>query len=602
MFTRPSFKGLALATVLALGLGGVTALTAAATGTPVNLITSATSLTTPGTTATQLVGPANFVTLSNTVVSGPSAKAVYFTISGGTTTTATTSGTIAAGGSVSILCSQVGTITVMGYAITNGAASPTATDTIVITVVSSLPGTVYASSIVLAAPSTLLPTPATDPGFSVTAPSGTANVANFTVAEIDSAGNAILAANAKPITIIVTNGLISSPNLAASATPNTTFISGTPISSITDFVLSGIAGLGGVSTVSISVNGVLVKTYSVTFTGLATKIVLTPINSVVGLGVATSILPNAFVPTGITANVNALEVQEFDAAGNLLVVNPANISIASSAPAIAVAGGFDSANNYPLGNIVGGTPTSTKAVGVSINGVGVGTTTFTATDTTLSLTSAPASIRVSDGIPTSVVLTANLPQYGTGALGTLNTTLSNAAGTMPAGTYVVLAGQAVSSIFLSSGTAQLPGVPVAVVGPPAKKVGQVTVNNAGVYTSTFNAPITNSTVTISATPASASITVTPVTFNVGTGAPLGPEVATPESLAEAYNATTAAGEVASMTGASADTAVNTTNAVVVLVGPVQTALSDFLVVLSGVLSKAKTLAKLDIALRLKLLK
>ncbi len=529
MFSRPSFKGLALATVLALGLGGVTALTAQATGTPVNLITSATSLTTPGTTATQLVGPANFVTLSNTVVSGPSATAVYFTISGGTTTTAVTSGTIAAGGSVSILCSQVGTITVMGYAITNGAASPTATDTIVITVVSSLPGTVYASSIVLGAPSTLLPTPATDPGFSVTAPSGTANVANFTVAEIDAAGNAILAANAKPITIIVTNGLISSPNLAASATPNTTFISGTPISPITDFVLSGIAGLGGVSTVSISVNGVLVKTYSVTFTGLATKIVLTPINSVVGLGVATSILPNAFVPTGITANVNALEVQEFDAAGNLLVVNPANISIASSAPAIATGGGFDSANNYPLGNIVGGTPTSTKAVGVSINGVGVGTTTFTATDTTLSLTSAPASIRVSDGIPTSVVLTTNLPQYGTGALGTLNTTLSNAAGTMPAGTYVVLAGQAVSSIFLSSGTAQLPGVPVAVVGPPAKKVGQVTVNNAGVYTSTFNAPITNSAVTISATPASTSITVTPVTFNVGTGAPLGPEVATPES-------------------------------------------------------------------------
>ena len=98
MLTRPSFRGAALLSVIALAIGGLSATSAQAA--PVNLIASATAVSSPGTVVTQIAGPANYVTVSNTVVVGPGVLPIYFTVSGGTTTTSTTSGTIPAGGSV----------------------------------------------------------------------------------------------------------------------------------------------------------------------------------------------------------------------------------------------------------------------------------------------------------------------------------------------------------------------------------------------------------------------------------------------------------------------------------------------------------------------
>ena len=98
MLTRPSFRGAALLSVIALAIGGLSATSAQAA--PVNLIASATAVSSPGTFVTQIAGPANYVTGSNTVVVGPGVLPIYFTVSGGTTTTSTTSGTIPAGGSV----------------------------------------------------------------------------------------------------------------------------------------------------------------------------------------------------------------------------------------------------------------------------------------------------------------------------------------------------------------------------------------------------------------------------------------------------------------------------------------------------------------------
>ncbi len=604
MFNRPSFRGVALLSVLALAIGGVSA--AAAQAAPVNLITTATSLTGTGTVATQIAGPANFVTVNNTVVSGPGALPVYFTLSGGTTTTATTTGTIPAGGSVQVATPTVGTIVLLGYSITNGAAASSATDTITITVVTSLPGTVYATSTILGAPSTGLPTPATEAAFSVTQPSGAANVANFTVAELDAGGNAILPTNAKAIAVVVNNGLISSPNLAASPSPNTTFLTGTPISSVTDFVLSGINGLGGVATVNISVNGVQLKMYKVTFTGQAVTLTLTAINPVVGIGNAVTIFPTSLSPLGITANTNALKVQEFDALGNILSITPGNITITSSTPTIATAGSSDTVGNYPLGGVTGGATTTYKVMGVSINGVAAGTTNFTATDTALNLTSPPAAIRVSSGVATSVVLTTNLPTYTLGQLGTLTTTLSNAGGTLPAGTYVVLAGQAMSSIFLASGTAQLPGIPVASNGPPMQKVGQVTINNLGAYVSTFNAPTNSGNISISATPANSSIVVTPATFIVGTpasggiggtGGVTGSDVATPVSLAEASDASSAATDAlvsitsaADSADAAAVTAATNVNAVQAVIAAQSSAVIKLLLASAALAAKNAALA------------
>ena len=544
-------KRIAALASIALALTGILAIPAHATGTPVNLITSATGITSAGTTATQFAGPGNIVTMSNTVISGGSAKSVYFTVSGGVTSTGTTSGTLAPGASVFISTPTPTTITVLGYEITNGAATTSPTDTIVITVVNNLPGTVYASSIIYAAASTALPTSATDAAFSVTAPGGAANVANFTVTEVDAAGVAMQAANAKAITIIATNCLVSSPNLAASPSANSTYFNAVPINPTTDFVISGIPSFGGNSTVAISINGSVVKTYTIKFTGQAAKIVLTPINSVIGIGVASSILPSAFNPLGVTANTNALEVQEFDSLGNVLAVNPANISLISSAPSVATAGAFDGVGNYRLGGGVAGTLTSSSILGVSLTGVAVGTATFTATDTTLGLTSAAVPVRVSSGKPTSAVITTNLPNYPVGGLGTISTTVSDAAGPLPAGTYIVFASQAVASIALSAGSASLPGAPATIAGPPAQKIGQITVDNQGVYTFSFNAPTTSAEVTISGTPANSSITITPATFIVGTGA-TGPAIATTDSANESYNASTSSSDVTTLTNGQAD--------------------------------------------------
>ena len=546
-------KRIAALASIALALTGILAIPAHATGTQVNLIAGATGITAAGTSATQFSGPGNFVTVGNTVISGPSAKSVYFTVNGGVTSTGTTTGTLAAGASVNIATTTPATITVLGYEITNGAAATSPTDTIVITVVNTLPGTVYASSVIWAAPSTSLPTSATDAAFAVTAPASATNVANFTVAEVDASGNAMQAANAKPITILATNAFVSSPNFLASPSANSTYLTGTPVNATTDFIVSGIPGFGGNATISISVNGAIVKTYTIKFTGIASKIVLTPINSVVGLGVANAILPSAFNPIGITANTNALEVQEFDSLGNLLATNSANISVTSSTPSVAISGGIDGVGNYPLGGSAGAPLTSSKSLGVSVTGVAVGTASFTVTDNVLNLTSNAVSIRVSSGKPTSAVITTNLSNYPVGGVGTMSTTVSDAAGPLPAGTYIVFASQAVASIALSGGSALLPGAPIAVSGPPAQKVGQVTLNNQGVYSFTFNAPNSDANVTISGTPANNSITITPATFIVGVGV-TGPAVAAPESDIEGYNSATSSGDVSTLTNGQADAA------------------------------------------------
>ena len=586
MFMKATLKRIALVGAAALSFSGIMA--ASAQAAPVNLITGATSVTAAGTTATQIAGPANYVTVSDTVLGGL-AKSVYFTLSGGSTSTATTSGIIAAGGSVLIQTPVATTITLFGYAITSGAASPSVTDTIVITVISGLPGTVYASSTILAAPSTSLPTTTTDATFSVTQPSGTPNVANFTVAELDASGAAMIPANAKPITVIATNALVSSPNLAASPTPNSAYLAGVPIAPTTDFVISGIPGFGGVASVEILINGIATKTYSVKFTGVATKIVVTPINSVVGIGVANSIRPTNIVATGITANTNALEVQEFDANGNMLALNPLKIAITSSTPGVATAGLLDSVGTYALGGTVGGVITSTSVLGVSITGVSAGTTTFTALDTALNITSAAVPVRVSSGIATSVVIASNLPDYVLGGIGTLTTTISDAAGPLPAGTYVVFTGQAISSIAVGGGNAQLPGAPATLVGPSPQKIGQVTVNGAGVYTDTFNAPLVPGNITISATPISNLIALTPATFTVAGGVPTTP-VASAISVIEATVATTAAADVATSLGITADVADAPAIAAASQASSVMTSLAALSTLVTKVLAKSAALA------------
>jgi len=530
MSTKTAFKRIALVAAAALAIGGISAVSAQAVVGPDWVITNAINSNgaTSAETATQVAGTYNFVTLATTAQA--SSGGVAYSVSGGSVVGGATSGSFATAGTINIATPTAGTVTVTSYDITAGAASSTPTSTVTITVIGSLPGTVYASSTVLGNSVVAAPTVITDAAYSVTAPANGSQVAEYSVAELDAAGNPILAANAKGITVISTNGLVSSPDLLVAPVANTTYIAGTPVNAVSHFILSSINGLPGASTVSISVNGVVVKTYTATFTGAAVKIVLTAINNVIAVG----------APAGVTANTNALEVQEFDASGNAVAANTGTITLTSASTAIATAGGANTAGGLnTLGNITGGKATSTSVVGYSLNGVTAGTTTFTATDSTGTLTSLPVSVRVSSGMPTMVVYTTDLATYPAGGAGTLTVTLSDAAGTVPAGSYAVLTGTATSSLAFAVA--------------PSNLVTPVVVNDMGVSTSAFNAPLSDGTVTVTGTASATTIVVTPAVFTTASGASSAANAAV-DAANEATDAANAATDAANAAADSADAA------------------------------------------------
>ena len=512
MSTKTAFKRVALVAAAALAIGGITAVSAYATG---NLV-----LTSP---ATPIAGPANSAVVTATA-------AEYVTVSGGTFAGGATTATLLAAGTVTVLTPTVGTITLTGYIQTSpGIYSSSSTDTLAIPVVASLPGTVYASSKVYAGPGVVVPaTSVTDGTFSVTAASSTANVANFTVVESDANGVA-LTSGYKAITAIATNGLLSTPagNPAGTASlTNTTYISTTQTAAGTvQFNLSGIGGLSGASTVAISVNGGVAKSYSVTFTGAAAKIVVTVENAVIGVAGATAT---------VTANTNALKVQEFDANGNALTVLPLSLTSGTSA---AIASVVSPVTLNTVATFADGSAASATAVGITLVGAAVGTSSLTVSDGTL--TSNAVSIRVSSASPTKVVYTTDEATYPAGGVGKLTVTVSDAAGTVPAGIYTLATGAATSSLAFA-------------VSPAAAVASPVTVDDSGVASASFNAPLSDGTVSVGGTSTS-TVMVTPASFTVTSGASDAANAAV-DAANEATDAANAATDAANAAADSADAA------------------------------------------------
>jgi trimeric autotransporter adhesin len=547
MSTKTTIKRISAIAALALAFGGLSTVAANAAAAPLPgagpdfIVTNALTIGTPvvnAETATQVAGPANFVTLSTAVT--PPAPAVgtltgiYFTITGGTTTTGTTSGTVAAAGgsSVNIATPAAGTITVTSYDIVNGAASTTATGSVVITVLASVPGTVYASSTVLGAALGAARTATTDAAFPLVASASSgAPVATFDLNELDANGTVLNSGSYKAIAISTSLGSLSS---TGGITASGSYITGTPTAPLV--VALNANGQVGSATVAFSVNGVALKSYVVTFSGVASKIVLTVINPVVAKGTTT-----ATVLAGVTANLNAIEVQEFDAAGNVVALNNSTLSLVPADATIATADATVTLDRgvFTLGGITGGTLTSPTVGGYSITGVAAGTTTFTAKDSTGTLVSNAVSVRVSSATPTSVVFTTDAASYPAGGVGSLKTTISDAAGTVPAGTYAVLTAAATSTYALTVGT--LPG-------------GSIKVDDTGTTTTAFNAPIADaSAVTITGTAAATTITVTPAVFSVTSGGSTAANAAA-DAAAEATDAANAATDAANAAADSADQA------------------------------------------------
>jgi len=539
MSTKTAFKRVALVAAAALAIGGISAVSANATvPTPDWAISNAISTGTSSTaeTATQVAGQFNSVHLVVNTIAG--STGVGYTISGGATTTGLTSGVLATGGAIDVATPAVGTVTVSSYDITNGAAATSATSTVTISVISAVAGTVYSSSTVLGASGNTAPTSSTDSAFSVIAPAAlpAGVVANWSLTEADAGGTTLGTGYAKAISVAASIGTLAVVSGGGTLAASGGYLSGTPSAGTAAFSLSN-NGQSGVSTVTVAVNGVTVKTYSVIFSGTAAKIVLTAINPVVAVGTAASELT-----AGITANTNALEVQEFDASGNAVAVNTSNITVTPAASATATAGLFDvgTGTTHTLGDISGGTATSTSVVGVSVNGVAAGTTTFTATDSANSLTSGSVSVRVSSATPTTVVYTTDSDSYSAGGVGTLTATVSDAAGTVPAGSYAVLSANASSTLAFA-------------VAPTSALASTLVVNDSGVASASFNAPISDGTVTVSGTGASTSITVTPATFTVSSGSTDAANAAT-DAANEATDAANAATDAANAAADSADAA------------------------------------------------
>ncbi|MEI6220496.1 MAG: hypothetical protein WCP71_04220 [Actinomycetes bacterium] len=533
MSTKTVLKRVALVAAAALAIGGISAVSAnAAVNTNLNIAVGYTGVGTNAGIA--IAGPANSIGLTVGTIApfaGPIAAHEYVTVTGGTFVGGTTAQTLATLGTISVATPTVGTITVSGYLESAPGIFPTtATETVTISVVAFTAGTIYGSSTVWGASGVTVPTSVTDGAFSVTAsalPAST-QVANFLITEADV--NAVaLTTGWKAITATVTNGLLSTPggNPAGtgSITP-TTYIAATQTAAgPVDIALSNITGLSGTSTVTISVNGVVAKTYTVTFTGAAVKIVATVLSPVIGIGTPVALLPVVSGNYSITANTGALKVQEFDANGNALTVPALTLAssdtakVAVAIPALLVAGSF-----------------STTAVGVSLQGVAAGTSSLTVTDGTL--TSNAVSVRVSSGVPTAVVVTSDAAAYPAGGAGTLSYTASDAAGTLPAGTY--------SAVYTTGPSASF-ALTVGVLPTTS-----LTVNESGVQTVAFNAPLSDGTTTIAGT-AATGITETAASFTVSSGASDAANAAT-DAANEATDAANAATDAANAAADSADAA------------------------------------------------
>ena len=540
MSTKTAFKRVALVAAAALAFGGISAVSAnAATSAEWTISNSngAVGVLAAGETATQIAGVANYVSIV------PAAGSIYFTVSGGTTTTGTTSGTATTAALVNIATPVVGTITVTGYTIVSGAASTTATSTVTITVVANLAATAYGATTIYGNSLNAAPNATTDAAFAVATPADGSVAANFTLQEMDNSTTPVaLTSNWKAITATVTNGLLAATlQDGVTIVPETTYIAiaATSLTSgVVHFRLKSISGLYGTSTVTFAVNGVVVKTYSAIFTGAAVKIVLTAVNPVIAVGTAA-----ANLTAGITANTNALEIQEFDANNNAITVATGGITIAAAASTTASAGSASvavglTAVNF-LAGLTSGTALSSTVAGVSLAGVAAGTTTFTATDATNTLTSAAVTVRVSSAAPTSVVYSTDLGAYPAGGIGTLTVTVSDAAGTVPAGVYALATGAATSSFAFA-------------VAPATAMAGSVTLNDSGVATASFNAPLSDGSVSVTGT-AATGVTLTPASFTVANGASDAANAAT-DAANEATDAANAATDAANAAADSADAA------------------------------------------------
>ena len=283
MSTKTTFKRIALVAVAALGFGMLSAVPSNAAA-PAYTVTAYAGSGASATAATAIAGPANYVAITNT---DGGALSEYITVTGGAFTDATVAKTVAAAGSVFVSTPTAGTITVKITQIAaNGVADTTNTATLTITVIPALAGTVYASSTVTA--TTGAAAAAAKTAFTYTntdavvsrwaAGAVSANAAfEFAIAQFDETPVAMATASSKAVTATLSGPgalTIESNAVVSTPAPYVALAAGGSLNGASVVKLYS-DGRAGETTLTIAVNGVVVKTYKVVFFGSVAKFTVT---------------------------------------------------------------------------------------------------------------------------------------------------------------------------------------------------------------------------------------------------------------------------------------------------------------------------------------
>ena len=409
-----TIKRIALVAVAALAFGSFSDSAHAADNAILKYATGDGAAASPYNTGNGIAGPANTVTLTYVQ---DTAKKGYVTISGASATIAS-GGTVATSGlatllptgssttSVVINTPATGTITANVYQETasgSGIFSTTAAETVTITVNAAAQNNVYSASTVYGysgdTSTVAAATSTTDAAWSVTAEataSNTAQAALISVVQKDALGNA-LTSGWKAITVSTTVGTLQTTY----DTNAGSYVSVTPSSSSAVGFWLVPSGQTGTGTVTVAVNGVTVKTYSVNFFS----------NTVKSLEVsAKNANVAAAAVTGYTAAGKVVKVIAKDVNGNA-IPSLTNLTATSSDTAIATVGtpAYDSTD---------------KVYYVPVTGVAAGSVTVTVKDSTATY-SGTATVNITKAVASAVTL--SLPAYTAGELttATLSATDSN---------------------------------------------------------------------------------------------------------------------------------------------------------------------------------
>ena len=452
MSTKTTFKRVALVVAAAVSFGGVSAVASHATtgvaATPFFVSSSEYSATASGAsaaateTALQVAGVGSYVEITTGDVgftNATVASAALVTVSGAGATFATPSadwvlasstsalsvGNLGTGKVLRVYTPTAGTVVINVYPFASGSAGTTAAQTITVTVEAAASYGVYsaAKSTVYADSDAVLvtPTSTTDAAYAVTADSaGTAAVAQFQINQLDANGYAVPNGSAKAVAVYTTGGTLS-------ITTATTGYAGSYITDASHAVTNiWIApnGVVGNATVTITIGGVVAKTYAVTFTSSTPKtLTLTAVNTNIATAASAA---SVATPLGTLAATPAFVVTAKDVNGNVIKSDiHTALTATSSDTTIAATPTISGTYNSTLG----GFPVYTT-------GALAGTVTVKVASAADSTITSSGSLNVVDAGIATLALSLDNTSYGPGDLVTVTLTAANAAGNVVAdGTY-----------------------------------------------------------------------------------------------------------------------------------------------------------------------